>query len=116
MTRTRDLPVFPVSPDPVRPGVSPDVSPVHLEVEAVVAAPLASGYACLSEEERELGVALVEIGADVTNVVINCGAVPKELLEAELFGALRGAFPGAVRDRPGLFCVADGGTPVPGST
>jgi ribosomal protein S12 methylthiotransferase len=34
MTRTRDLPVFPVSPDPVRPGVSPDVAPVHLEIEA----------------------------------------------------------------------------------
>ena len=34
MTRTRDLPVFPVSPDPVRPGVSPDVAPVRLEIEA----------------------------------------------------------------------------------
>ncbi len=34
MTRTRDLPVFPVSPEPVRPGVSPDVAPVHLEIEA----------------------------------------------------------------------------------
>ena len=46
------------------------VQNAHLEVEAVVAAPLASGYACLSEEERELGVALVEIGADVTNVSV----------------------------------------------
>jgi len=46
------------------------VQSAHLEVEAVVAAPLASGYACLSEEERELGVALVEIGSDVTNVSV----------------------------------------------
>lgn len=46
------------------------VQNAHLEVEAVVAAPLASGYACLTEEERELGVALVEIGADVTNVSV----------------------------------------------
>lgn len=46
------------------------VQNAHLEVEAVVAAPLASGYACLSEEERELGVALVEIGSDVTNVSV----------------------------------------------
>ena len=46
------------------------VQNAHLEVEAVVAAPLASGYACLSQEERELGVALVEIGADVTNVSV----------------------------------------------
>ncbi len=34
MTRTRDLPVFPVSPDPIRPGVSPDVLPVHHEIDA----------------------------------------------------------------------------------
>lgn len=34
MTRTRDLPVFPLTPDPVRDGVSPDVSPVHLEIDA----------------------------------------------------------------------------------
>jgi ribosomal protein S12 methylthiotransferase len=34
MTRTRDLPVFPVAPDPVRPGVSPDVAPVRHEIEA----------------------------------------------------------------------------------
>ena len=46
------------------------VQSAHLEVEGVVAAPLASGYACLAEEERELGVALVEIGADVTNVSV----------------------------------------------
>jgi len=46
------------------------VQNAHLEVEAVVAAPLASGYACLSPEERELGVALVEIGSDVTNVSV----------------------------------------------
>ena len=35
MARTRDLPVFPVSPDPVRPGVSPDVAAVHHEIEGV---------------------------------------------------------------------------------
>lgn len=46
------------------------VQNAHLDVEAVVAAPLASGYACLTEEERDLGVALVEIGSDVTNVSV----------------------------------------------
>ena len=46
------------------------VQNAHLEVEAVVAAPLASGFACLTQEERELGVALVEIGSDVTNVSV----------------------------------------------
>ncbi|MEM8726184.1 MAG: cell division protein FtsA, partial [Pseudomonadota bacterium] len=51
------------------------VHSAHLEVEAVVAAPLASGYACLSHEERELGVALVEIGSDVTNVSVFAGGM-----------------------------------------
>jgi cell division protein FtsA len=42
----------------------------HLRIDGIVAAPLASAHACLGEEERELGVALVEIGGDVTNVSV----------------------------------------------
>jgi cell division protein FtsA len=46
------------------------VRSAHLEVKSIIAAPVATGLACLSEEERELGVALVEIGAGVTNVSV----------------------------------------------
>ncbi len=43
-------------------------------------------------------------------VVINCGGIPENLLESELFGYKKGAFTGAHSDNPGLFQVADGGT------
>jgi len=65
--------------------VSTDGSPVrnldlcvrsaHLEVRSIIAAPVATGLACLTDEERELGVALVEIGAAVTNVSVFCQGV-----------------------------------------
>jgi transcriptional regulator with PAS, ATPase and Fis domain len=43
-------------------------------------------------------------------IVINCGAIPENLIESELFGHVRGAFTGAVASRPGKFQAANGGT------
>jgi DNA-binding NtrC family response regulator len=48
--------------------------------------------------------------ADRMFVTVNCGAIPEELLESELFGHVRGAFTNAVSHREGRFAVANGGT------
>lgn len=48
--------------------------------------------------------------ADKPLVTVNCGAIPEELLESELFGHVRGAFTNAVAHREGRFTTADGGT------
>lgn len=51
------------------------VRSAHLEVKSIIASPVATGLACLSEEERDLGVALVEIGAGMTNVSLFAGGM-----------------------------------------
>jgi len=43
-------------------------------------------------------------------IAVNCAAIPKDLIESELFGHIKGSFTGAVNDRKGKFSLADGGT------
>ena len=69
-----DINVIAADPAPVR-NIDLTIRQAHLGVRAIVAAPIASGLACLSQEERELGVALIEIGAEVTNVSLHAGGM-----------------------------------------
>jgi len=59
---------------PIR-NITEAVQNAHLNVDGVVASPVAAGHACLSDEERDLGVALVELGAEVTNVSVHLGGM-----------------------------------------
>lgn len=69
-----DIHVVAADPAPVK-NLDLCVRSAHLGVEAIVASPVAAGKACLSDEERELGVALVELGAGVTNVSLFAGGM-----------------------------------------
>ncbi|KHK90599.1 cell division protein FtsA [Novosphingobium malaysiense] len=81
---------------PIR-NLTEAVQSAHLEVEAVVGSPIAAGQACLSPEERDLGVALVEFGAEVTNVAIYEQGLLKDMIaipmgSADLTDAVASAF------------------------
>jgi cell division protein FtsA len=69
-----DIHVIAADPSPLR-NIDTVIRSAHLGVKAIVASPIAAALACLSDEERELGVALVELGADVTNVSVHFGGM-----------------------------------------
>jgi len=73
--------------------------PVHLSGETGTGKELVAN--AIHAESRRAGAPFVPI---------NCGALPEGLVETELFGHVRGAFSGAIRDKKGRFELADGGT------
>src|SRR5947199_1079374 len=78
-----DIHVIAAEPSPLR-NVDTVIRQAHLGVRAIVASPVAAALACLSDEERELGVALVEMGAEVTNVSVHMGGMLVGLRTIEL--------------------------------
>ena len=69
-----DIHVVAADPAPLK-NLDFVIRSAHLGVRAIVASPVASALACLTQEERELGVALIELGAAVTNVSLHAGGM-----------------------------------------
>ncbi len=94
-------------------GESPAMEKVFMVLDRVVG----NAVTVLIEGETGTGKELVAQALhfngprrEANFVPVNCGALPEQLLESELFGYRRGAFTGADRDRPGLVEAADKGT------
>jgi Nif-specific regulatory protein len=91
-------------------------SPAMLEMFNLMEAAAASSISVLIEGETGAGKELVARAIYRTSdraggpfMALNCAAIPDGLLESELFGHRRGAFTGALEDKPGLFRAASGG-------
>jgi two-component system, NtrC family, response regulator AtoC len=91
--------------DPTRAGVSPTVERIaRSAVSVLVRGETGVGKGVLAETVHAVS------GRAGPLLALNCAALGESLLESELFGHVRGAFTGAVRDKPGLLEVAAGGT------
>jgi transcriptional regulator of acetoin/glycerol metabolism len=92
--------------------LSPEVARVH----GLLARAAASAVAVLLRGETGTGKEVAARALHALSrrpgrlVAVNCGALPENLIESELFGYRRGAFSGAAQDKPGVIAAADGGT------
>ena len=116
--RTRDLgrgALSPGGPDGEKQivGESQAIQEIYRIVEKVADTPSTVLITGESGTGKELVARALHQGSSRRNkplIKINCAAIPKDLMESELFGYERGAFTGAVTSKPGRFELADGGT------
>jgi two-component system, NtrC family, response regulator AtoC len=94
-------------------GISPSMRTIYDMVARVADSPSTVLITGESGTGKELIARALQRGSsrrDKPLIKVNCAAIPKDLVESELFGYQKGAFTGAVGDKPGRFELADGGT------
>lgn len=94
-------------------GESPAMRQVQARVQAVApskAAVFITGESGTGKEVCAETIHRLSPRAEKPFIAINCGAIPKDLMESEIFGHLKGSFTGAIADRDGAAMLANGGT------
>ncbi|MGC9370202.1 MAG: sigma-54-dependent transcriptional regulator [Paracoccaceae bacterium] len=94
-------------------GGSPAMAQVYDRIHSVgrsMASVFISGESGTGKELCAQAIHAASPRAGGPFVPLNCGAIPSDLLESEVFGHLKGSFTGAIADKPGAAAVADGGT------
>ena len=81
-----------------------------MSVAASMATVFITGESGTGKELAALAVHGNSPRADGPFIALNCGAIPQDLLESEVFGHMKGSFTGAISDKPGAATAADGGT------
>ena len=94
-------------------GTSSKMQDVYELVRRIAPTRIGCYIAGESGTGKELVARAVHQGSERANgpfIAVNCGAIPENLFESELFGSKKGSYTGSVRDKPGLLVSADGGT------
>ncbi|WP_451986953.1 sigma-54-dependent transcriptional regulator [Azospirillum endophyticum] len=94
-------------------GNSPEMQAVYRTIESVAASRanvFITGESGTGKEVAAQAIHRASPRRGGAFVALNCAAIPKDLLESEIFGHVKGAFTGATGDRPGAALQADGGT------
>jgi DNA-binding NtrC family response regulator len=111
------LPARPATPAPVPTGAfvgsSDAMARIHAKIRSVarsMATVFITGESGTGKELCALAVHDYSPRSSGPFIALNCGAIPQDLLESEVFGHVKGSFTGAVSDKPGAAAAADGGT------
>jgi DNA-binding NtrC family response regulator len=94
-------------------GSSDEMARIHATIASVarsMATVFITGESGTGKELCALAVHAGSARASGPFIALNCGAIPQDLLESEVFGHMKGSFTGAISDKPGAAAAADGGT------